>query len=336
MYATMTSRLRAPDAAEPFFSGRTNSPGRSLDPPVRKFFETRFNHDFSKVKIHDDVSAATSAHDLNALAYTTGQDIYFSRRFSPNSADDQRLLAHELVHVQQDGTQVSDTIRLSGVPNSVEREADSLSASVLREPLGTFVKPTRFSGSNEILRQVNMTVQPNKSIGDQGHIFSRRFAADYVRLGPAEAIQSLDIELAFVRKASSQYADPGNLNWFQTFRTNFPASSNEVPPQDTTVYDFCDGQSIPPFGDQNPWLWVAQNASTFQDHTHRRSLADRNVLWKAETSAVGLSPAGPKILETKEWGFEMTRLGESKVTPVSPVSEPSSYHKNKFEELRAK
>jgi len=78
------------------------SPGQPLDTGTRAFFEPRFGHDFSRVRVHTDPKASESAQALNAVAYTTGQDIVFARgSYSPLMAAGQRTLAHELTHVVQ-------------------------------------------------------------------------------------------------------------------------------------------------------------------------------------------------------------------------------------------
>src|SRR5712692_5063517 len=46
------------------------SPGQPLDPATRAFMEPRFGHDFSRVRVHTDARAATSARALGAEAYT--------------------------------------------------------------------------------------------------------------------------------------------------------------------------------------------------------------------------------------------------------------------------
>jgi uncharacterized protein DUF4157 len=48
------------------------SPGQPLDSNTRSFFELRFGHDFSRVRLHTDAKAADSARMVNALAYTVG------------------------------------------------------------------------------------------------------------------------------------------------------------------------------------------------------------------------------------------------------------------------
>lgn len=78
--------------------------GRPLNQKERKFFEPRMGHDFSNVRIHTDAEAVRSAQSVNALAYTTGNNIVFnSGQYSPESEGGKRLLSHELTHVVQQG-----------------------------------------------------------------------------------------------------------------------------------------------------------------------------------------------------------------------------------------
>jgi len=97
------------------YVGSLNSSGQPLPPGSRKFFEPRFGHDFSNVRIHTDQVAAKSAQSINALAYTTGNNIVFnSGQYSPETPSGQRLMAHELTHVvQQGGAKSSMVQRLS-------------------------------------------------------------------------------------------------------------------------------------------------------------------------------------------------------------------------------
>ena len=79
------------------------SPGQPLDPSTRAFFEGRFGVDFARIRIHADSKARESVRAVNALAYTVGQHIAFAPgRYSPESSEGRRLIAHELTHsVQQ-------------------------------------------------------------------------------------------------------------------------------------------------------------------------------------------------------------------------------------------
>jgi hypothetical protein len=77
-------------------------PGQPLDAVTREFFEARFGHDFSSVRIHSGTMAERSARDIDADAYTIGQHIVFAEgRYSPRSREGRRLIAHELAHVTQ-------------------------------------------------------------------------------------------------------------------------------------------------------------------------------------------------------------------------------------------
>ena len=80
------------------------SGGRPLDPGARSFMERSFGHDFSRVRVHTDSQASASAESIRAHAYTVGSDIVFrAGRYDTGSQAGQRLLAHELTHVVQQG-----------------------------------------------------------------------------------------------------------------------------------------------------------------------------------------------------------------------------------------
>lgn len=80
-------------------------PGDPLDAETRTHMESRFGHDFGKVRVHHDTGAAASALAVEALAYTVGHDIVMGcGQFSPSTATGRRLLAHELAHVVQYST----------------------------------------------------------------------------------------------------------------------------------------------------------------------------------------------------------------------------------------
>lgn len=92
--------------------------GSSLDNHTKSFMEGRFGVDFSDVKIHTDGEAVQLNRDLNAQAFTVGNDIYFnSGKFAPNTENGKHLLAHELTHtVQQQGSSMQQISRLKITP----------------------------------------------------------------------------------------------------------------------------------------------------------------------------------------------------------------------------
>jgi Domain of unknown function (DUF4157) len=78
--------------------------GRPLPLSLRAKFETGFGADFSGVRIHSDAAAEQLSHAIHAQAFTRGSDIFLGDSESaPATTAGQRLLAHELTHVIQQG-----------------------------------------------------------------------------------------------------------------------------------------------------------------------------------------------------------------------------------------
>jgi hypothetical protein len=111
------------------------SPGQPLDSATRSFMESRFGHDFSRVRVHTDVKAIESARAVQARAYTVGQNMVFgSGQYIPHTTDGKRLLAHELTHVvQQTGRTISlDRLQVGESNDSFEREAQAAASAVMQ------------------------------------------------------------------------------------------------------------------------------------------------------------------------------------------------------------
>ncbi len=110
--------------------------GQPLDGATRAFMEPRFRHDFSQVRIHTDRKAAESAHAVNARAYTAGHHIVIAeRQHMPSSTSENRLLAHELAHVVQQGQSkgaVQATIRTQQEMTSYRIQRD-LASDIRKE-----------------------------------------------------------------------------------------------------------------------------------------------------------------------------------------------------------
>jgi hypothetical protein len=118
------------------------SPGQPLDPATRAFMEPRFGHDFSQVRVHTDPQAAESARTVNALAYTMERDVVFGAgQYAPGRFEGQRLLAHELTHVVQQGRAGGRALQSKtpgpdgGTPE--EKAADKTAKQVVPAPTGT-------------------------------------------------------------------------------------------------------------------------------------------------------------------------------------------------------
>jgi hypothetical protein len=107
---------------------------QTLSPQERSFFEPRFGHDFSQVRIHADARSAEMADALNAEAFTFGRDIYFGPgKHRPRTREADRLLAHELAHVVQQsriGQTLQPKLKLTGTPDNIARVIAVLNATL--------------------------------------------------------------------------------------------------------------------------------------------------------------------------------------------------------------
>ncbi len=153
--------------APPIVHEVLRSPGRPLEPAVRSFFEPRFGHDFSDVRLHMDGRAAASARAVGAAAYTVGRDIVVaSGRFAPAAESGQWLLAHELAHVvQQRSLRAAPSVQrqlFPPIPIVVAPTTESLEVNVVdarQEPDTPWYAPWRYTGplANFFRGDVTMT-----------------------------------------------------------------------------------------------------------------------------------------------------------------------------------
>jgi hypothetical protein len=110
------------------------SSSQPLDASLRASFEPRFGHDFSAVRVHTGIEAATSVKSFRAQAYAVGNDVVFGQnRYDPGSGPGRRLIAHELAHVAQQAQAQSplDRSRIDIADAAQEQEAERISGAVL-------------------------------------------------------------------------------------------------------------------------------------------------------------------------------------------------------------
>lgn len=131
----LSAQHAGPRDVPPIVHEVLHTPGQPLDASARAFFEARFGHDFSQVRVHTDARAAASARAVHASAYTVGRDVVFGPgQYHPARPDGRSLLAHELAHViqQQNGLPVSQTGSMVIGPSHdhLEAEADQAEAGL--------------------------------------------------------------------------------------------------------------------------------------------------------------------------------------------------------------
>jgi hypothetical protein len=103
----------------------TKGAGSPLPSDTRTAMESSMGADFSGVRIHTGPEANALNDDLQAQAFTQGNDIYFNQnKFDSTSSAGRHLLAHELTHTVQQGA-------------SVQRKAAETSTSALQTKADT-------------------------------------------------------------------------------------------------------------------------------------------------------------------------------------------------------
>ena len=81
---------------------RAKGGGQPLDEGLQRSMGSAMNADFSGVRVHTNSRADQLNKSLQAKAFTTDQDVFFGQgEYQPGSQDGQKLIAHELTHVQQ-------------------------------------------------------------------------------------------------------------------------------------------------------------------------------------------------------------------------------------------
>ncbi len=115
--------------------------GDSLDAGIQQHLEQTLGADLSSVQIHTDGEADRLSRSVNALAFTMGQDIFFSAgSYDPRSSEGQQLIAHEVVHTLQQasgavaGAATADGVSISDPADSFEQEADRIAQQVMTLP----------------------------------------------------------------------------------------------------------------------------------------------------------------------------------------------------------
>lgn len=133
-----------------------NAPGQTLDIDTRNFMESRFGHDFSQVRVHNDSHAARSASAVNAQAYTVGEHIVFNTgQYSPTTSLGRHLLTHELTHVVQQGMHSQQACDFTLAPSNsqAEREAEAFAGKIATNTLPHETPTTTPQNLGNIYRQ---------------------------------------------------------------------------------------------------------------------------------------------------------------------------------------
>ena len=145
--------MHSDSPAPPLVHEVLRSSGQPLDPETRAFFEPRYGHDFSRVRVHTDRQAAESVQAVGAAAYTVGSGIAFADgRYRPQTSAGRALLAHELAHVAQQrvAADAGPGLQIGRPSDAAERGADEAAEQALE---GTGPAPLDAVAASPILRR---------------------------------------------------------------------------------------------------------------------------------------------------------------------------------------
>jgi len=108
--------------------------GRPVDSASRRSIEADTGSDLSDVRIHTGAAADELCQTFNARAFTLGTDIALADgEYSPGTVGGDRLLAHELAHVVQQGVRSpspAETVEVGAVNDPAESEAEAVAERV--------------------------------------------------------------------------------------------------------------------------------------------------------------------------------------------------------------
>lgn len=111
--------------------------GTALPDTTRGQMEEAFSADFSAVQVHTGPAAHELASTLQAHALTTGSDIVFQAGgYRPGTPSGDRLLAHELAHVVQQGHGLPRASLDGGPTDPLEQAADRAAEAATAPAVG--------------------------------------------------------------------------------------------------------------------------------------------------------------------------------------------------------
>ncbi len=144
----------------------TAGPERPIVPAVRRGVERATGRSLAGARLHVGGASDAAARSLRADAFTVGRDVHVaSARYRPGTSGGDRLVAHELAHVAQQGARTvpagaSLAVRAPG--DGAEREADAVAE---RASGGTLGGPASVHGVQSVAPAVQRAVSQKQTVG---------------------------------------------------------------------------------------------------------------------------------------------------------------------------
>jgi len=150
----------AKDAGNPQALQAQLGSGQPLDGVVNSRMSSAFGYDFSRVRVHNDASAAGLSASLNARAFTLGEHVAFgSDEYQPGTLIGDALIAHELAHVVQQGGESN-----SVAPKQMgDLQNDALEEDADKSAVGAMV--SLLNGAKGALAEIAQNAMPRLRSG---------------------------------------------------------------------------------------------------------------------------------------------------------------------------
>jgi outer membrane protein OmpA-like peptidoglycan-associated protein len=135
--------------------------GSALETGVQTALEQGLGTNLSGVRVHTDGEADQLARSVDSIAFTTGNDIFFSQgAYDPSTPGGMHLLAHEVTHTVQQaagtvaGTPSAGGVSISDPSDSFEQAAEQAASSVVAGKPAAAQPPSDPSSQAPIQREV--------------------------------------------------------------------------------------------------------------------------------------------------------------------------------------
>ncbi len=179
---------------------QARSSGQPLPDGLRSSMEQAFGADFSGVRVHTGGESDRLNRSVEAKAFTTGQNIFFSQgAYDPGSRGGQELLVHELTHVVQQGggtepATIQRKISFAGYENASHAQLIDL----FTDTLAALLKHKNFLESYFLTGQVEAT--------SKHYLTYLRFSDIYYELTTFETFKKI------IKLMKDSPHDYGNIN----------------------------------------------------------------------------------------------------------------------------
>lgn len=216
--------------------------GKPLNTELRNFFEPRFGHDFSQVRVHTDARANETARALNARAYTLSSDVVFAAgEYKPDTPDGRRLLAHELTHVVQQQNSnaeahvATSSFSIASVNDEAEVEADQVASEVCSMDAGHQAVPHHATSSAHTLHRQPAAADPGPQDPPCGQ--EAQDLLKVVREDAQEMIEKARDTLGTLHGADLKQPDKDQRNALKALSRNFRLTPDGVEKHLDTIRD---------------------------------------------------------------------------------------------------